>query len=152
MEGTLANQGGVVQGRNTSTSTLTVTAAQYNTVLGNNSQVTYRATKAGAFDQISVYKLEDAARGTNAAVVRITSSGATVFRNNQGTVTLAADVYVGGSATAVPSGSINSYRWTMDGNVIMGATTRTLTVSAADIMDNGASLYQCTIDFDDDQL
>ena len=142
---------GTVAGASTTTSSLTVTPAQYQTARGTTAtQVVYRATRGGAIDQVSVVRLQDARAGANAAnVVIAVTAGSSVFRNNTGTATLRADLYING-AIVTPSGT--TYVWSMDGTPVAGGTNRTLSVAASDIADDGASLYSCAVTFPDASL
>ena len=130
---------------------LTITPAGYDSLLGGNTQVSFRAGRGMAFDQITIIAIEDAAPGENSFQVIIQPSGNTTFRNNSGSVTLTAVLYEGG--VEVPDGGtpdrINSYQWQKDNtNISPGGTARTLDVTADDIADDGASLYACIIDYD----
>ena len=129
---------------------LTVTPAAYDTLLSNNSQVVFRANRGMALDQITVIAITDAAPGANAFQVLIVPNGNTAFRNNTGSVILTAVLYEGGAI--VPDGGtpdrINSYQWQKDNVNVVAAVSRTLTVNASDIADDGASLYSCIVDYD----
>lgn len=132
---------------------LTITPAAYDSLLGGNTQVSIRAGRGMAFDQITIIAIEDAAPGANSFQVIIRPSGNTTFRNNTGSVTLTGVLYDGGVEVAdggTPD-RINSYQWQKDNTNIAagdGGTARELTVSASDIADDGASLYACIIDYD----
>ena len=141
---TITNQATISGGAN---AVLTVTPAQYQALRTTNGQVVFRATREGTFDQISVVALFDGARGGNAVNVEITViAGNPVFRNNTGSATLRADLYVGGIDV---SSQATAYQWLQDGTNVMGGTNRTLVVPASAVADDGASLYSCMVTFPD---
>ena len=119
---------------------LTVSYANYNALLttvgspaaGSNS-ITFRArrgTNATAIDQVTVARLFDA---SPAYTVQITPSASTVFKNNQGTITLTADLLEGGTVITAgssrftnftPGGGSTSttpYRWRKNGTLLTSA-------------------------------
>lgn len=149
--GSASTQQGVIADATTTVSTLTTTPTQFNSLIGTtNTQVVFRATRAGQTDQVTVVRLREGARGANSANVVITvTAGTQTFRNNQGTATLRADTFVGGVDVSTQA---TGYQWMQDGTNISGATSRTLSVAASDVADDGASLYSCQVTFPDSLL
>ena len=131
----------------TNNPTLTITAAGFNTLLGSNTQVVFRAERGMALDQVSVVRITDASPGADAVSVLIVPNGSTQFKNNQGTVTLTAQLFFGG-ILQTNTGDF-SYQWRRSNVNIPNATNQTLTVTAADIPNDGALLYSVDVTYPD---
>lgn len=99
---------------------------------------------AGGVDVVSIIKIQDGNTGSAALLVSITSStGGFVFKNNAGAVkTLTAEVYDMKDGSEITSNL--SYNWYKD-NVAIGQTTKSISVSASDVVDGGSNQYSCTV-------
>ena len=138
---------GTVSGTNSDT--LTITPTQFDTAVGNNSAVTYRATRDGRFDQVTVVRLQDAEGGL---VVQIDTDDALVFKNNIGMADLHARLFRG--SVEVTTGL--TYQWQKDGTNIVttvtqpvnhGATSARIRIDAGDITNGGSNNISCNITF-----
>ena len=156
---TLAGSGITISTGDPETATITPTA--FNTLLGNNRTVTFRATRGTVFDQITVARVND---GESAVTVVIAvTSGSTVLRSDTDVVVLRADVYRAGTLqTPVTSGDQTwTYQWSKDGTDLtsanqeamtgisqqtgQGFNQRSLRIDGSGITDNGASLFACVV-------
>lgn len=77
------------------------------------------------------------AAGQDAITVTITSSNGTIFKNNSGSTVLTAHVFKGAVEQAITDvgvcGSLGSIKWYKQGSTAPIKTSKTLTVSAADV-------------------
>ena len=122
--------------------TLTVTPSGF----ANSDTVAITTTRDSQFDVLTLFKLEDAAAGADAVTCQVVlTSGTQIFKNNTGTSVARADIYLGGvlQNTAFHNGL--TYQWAKNGTNIPAATSRTLTVTAADVTDDGSELYTCNV-------
>ena len=121
-----------------------VSAGQY---LWTKTVFTY--TNGGTATQYSVAKQgATGAAGQDAISLTITSSNGTVFKNNTGSTTLTAHVWKGSVEQAITDagvcGSLGSIKWYKAGSDTAIATSKTLTVSAADVTNSQA--YTCQLE------
>lgn len=121
-----------------------VSAGQY---LWTKTVFTY--TNGGTATQYSVAKQgATGAAGQDAISLTITSSNGTVFKNNTGSTTLTAHVWKGSVEQAITDagvcGSLGSIKWYKTGSDTAIATSKTLTVSAADVTNSQA--YTCQLE------
>lgn len=121
-----------------------VSAGQY---LWTKTVFTY--TNGGTATQYSVAKQgATGAAGQDAISLTITSSNGTVFKNNTGSTTLTAHVWKGSVEQAITDagvcGSLGSIKWYKAGSDTSIATSKTLTVSAADVTNSQA--YTCQLE------
>ena len=76
--------------------------------------------------------------GSDAITLSITSNNGTIFKNNTGSTTLTAHVYIGGVEQRVTNngvcGNIGSIKWYKGGIAKPISTSRSITVSASDVM------------------
>ena len=88
------------------------------------------------------------ATGAPAIAMAISASNGTVFKNNSGSTVLTAHVYVGGVEQSITDagvcGSYGSVKWYKDGSATALATSKTLTVSAADVTNTQG--YSCQLE------
>lgn len=77
------------------------------------------------------------ANGQDALTITITSSNGTVFKNNSGTTVLTAHVFKGALEQTITDagvcGSLGSIKWYKQGSTTAIKTSKTLTVTAADV-------------------
>lgn len=75
--------------------------------------------------------------GADAITMTITSSAGTIFKNNSGSTVLTAHVFVGGVEQTITDagvcGSYGSVKWYKGSSTTAAATSKTLTISAADV-------------------
>ena len=64
--------------------------------------------------------------GADAILVIVDQSNGNIFKNNAGTTTLRADVYIGGSLQDASSHNNYEYKWTYQGNTVCVSSTRQL--------------------------
>ena len=78
------------------------------------------------------------ANGVDAITLTITSSNGTIFKNNSGSTVLTAHVYIGGVEQRVTNngvcGNIGSIKWYKGGIAEPISTSKSITVSASDVM------------------
>ena len=95
-----------------------------------NKKFSFAVAKAGSNGTNGV----DGADGADAITMTITSSSGTVFKNNSGSTTLTAHVFVGGVEQSITDegvcGSYGSVKWYIGNSVTSSATSKTYTVSA----------------------
>ena len=93
-------------------------------------------------------KGDTGAAGADAIVLSITSSNGTVFKNNSGSTVLTAHVFKGGVEQSITDagvcGSLGSIKWYKGTSTTAIATSKTLTVSAADVTTSVA--YTCQLE------
>ena len=140
----------------------TITPAGFNTLLGSNRTVTFRARRGGTtaaptfYDQITLARVNDGAAAIS--VVVAVTSGSTILRSDSDAVVLRADVYQSG--TLLTPGSW-TYQWSKDGtnltsanqSSLTGATQgasegydqRSLRIEGDGITDNTAALFAVTV-------
>lgn len=121
-----------------------VSAGQY---LWTKTVFTY--TNGGSATQYSVAKQgATGAAGADAISLTITSSNGTVFKNNSGSTTLTAHVWKGSVEQSITDegvcGSLGSIKWYKAGSDTAIATAKTLTVSAADVLNS--LVYTCQLE------
>lgn len=102
--------------------------------------ITYTPSENGTC--VAGAKGDTGAKGSDAIAMTITASGGTVFRNNTGSTTLTAHVYVGGKEQSITSagvcGSYGTVKWYKAGSTTVYATANAITISATDV-DNSVS-------------
>jgi hypothetical protein len=109
--------------------TVAITPAAYNTLLGSNRVVIFRARRGGTtsaplfFDQISIARINDGASAIT-VVVGVTS-GSNILRSDTDVVVLRADVYQAG--TLLTPGGDWTYAWSKDGTALTSANQASLT-------------------------
>lgn len=140
----------------------TITASAFNTLLGANRTVTFRARRGGTtsvptfYDQITIARVNDGSAAIS--VVVAVTSGSTILRSDTDVVVLRADVYRGGTLLTPNSWT---YQWSKDGTdltsgnqaSLTGATQgagegfdqRELRIEGDGITDNTASLFAVTV-------
>lgn len=88
------------------------------------------------------------AAGADAITISITSSNGTVFKNNTGTTVLTAHVFKGGVEQSITDagvcGSLGSIKWYKGASTTAAATSKTITVSASDVVNSVA--YTCKLE------
>ena len=109
--------------------------------------VTYSDGKSTTSYSVS----RNAVNGTNGAdaiSMTITSSNGTVFKNSSGSTVLTAHVYKGGVEQSITDagvcGSLGSVKWYISGNSTAVATSKTLTVNAANV--TNVISYTCQLE------
>lgn len=94
------------------------------------------------------YKGTNGANGADAISISITSSNGTVFKNNTGSTVLTAHVFKGSVEQSVADNGtvsgLGSVKWYKAGTTTAIATAKTLTVSAADVLNTQA--YTCQLE------
>lgn len=99
----------------------------------------------------SKYVGEDGDDGADAIAITITSSSGTVFKNNTGSATLTANVYVGGVAATVASNgtvtyngsTIGTIKW-YKGSATTGTAANSITVTASEV--TGSMVITCNLE------
>lgn len=86
-------------------------------------------------------------KGDDAITLTITSSNGTVFKNNTGSTTLTAHVFVGGKEQTIASdgtcGSIGTVKW-YKGSATSGTAAKSITVTAKEVTNSIA--YTCQLE------
>ena len=86
-------------------------------------------------------------KGDDAITLTITSSNGTVFKNNTGSTTLTAHVFVGGKEQTIESngtcGSIGTVKW-YKGSATSGTAAKSITVTAKEVTNSMA--YTCQLE------
>lgn len=86
-------------------------------------------------------------KGDDAITLTITSSNGTVFKNNTGSTTLTAHVFVGGKEQTIESngtcGSIGTVKW-YKGSATSGIAAKSITVTAKEVTNSMA--YTCQLE------
>lgn len=86
-------------------------------------------------------------KGDDAITLTITSSNGTVFKNNTGSTTLTAHVFVGGKEQTIESngtcGSIGTVKW-YKGSATSGTSAKSITVTAGEVKNSIA--YTCQLE------
>lgn len=86
-------------------------------------------------------------KGDDAITLTITSSNGTVFKNNTGSTTLTAHVFVGGKEQTIESngtcGSIGTVKW-YKGSTTSGTAAKSITVTAKEVTNSMA--YTCQLE------
>lgn len=86
-------------------------------------------------------------KGDDAITLTITSSNGTVFKNNTGSTTLTAHVFVGGNEQNIESngtcGSIGTVKW-YKGSATSGTSAKSITVTAGEVKNSIA--YTCQLE------
>ena len=90
---------------------------------------------------------EQGVKGDDAITLTITSSNGTVFKNNTGSTTLTAHVFVGGKEQTIESngacGSIGTVKW-YKGSATSGTAAKSITVTAGEVTNSMA--YTCQLE------
>ncbi len=145
---------------------MTLTAAGYNTLLSTSRSITFRVTRGGQRDQITVARVNDGEAAVT-VIVR-TTTGTNILKQETDEVDLTADVYVAGTLNTDTTG--RTYLWAKDGvdltAITAGNTTtagtaagtgviqpsaafgfdqKSLRISGAGIVDNASSLFSVTV-------
>ena len=137
--------------------TVTITPAAYNTLQNDSGSVSFRVTRSGQSDQITIARISDGAAAISIVIEVV--SGSTILRSDTDSVVLRADVYQAG--TLLSPGGDWTYAWTKDGTALTsgnqtvqtGATQqsgegfnqRNLRVEGDGILDNGSSRFTCRV-------
>ena len=153
----LAGVTGVTIDTTASPETATITATAYNTLLSTNRSVTFRATRGGTFDQITVARVDDGAAAVN--VIINTISGSNILRSDSDVVVIRADTYRSG--TLLTPESNWTYQWAKDGTNLTSGNQETLTgitqetgegfnqrslrIQGDGINDGESSLFSCVV-------
>lgn len=86
------------------------------------------------------------AAGADALAVTVTASNGTVFKNNSGSTVLTAHVFKGGIEQSITDagvcGSLGSIKWYKTGSTTAVATSKTLTISADDVVNTASYIAQ----------
>ena len=86
--------------------------------------------------------------GKDAIVLTITASNGIVFKNNTGSTTLTAHVYLGGVEQSITDagvcGTLGSIKWYKGSSTTAVSTAKTLTVSATDVVNSES--YTCNLE------
>ena len=93
-------------------------------------------------------KGDTGAAGKDAIVLTITASNGIVFKNNTGSTTLTAHVYLGGVEQSITDagvcGTLGSIKWYKGSSTTAVSTAKTLTVSATDVVNSES--YTCNLE------
>ena len=93
-------------------------------------------------------KGDTGAAGKDAIVLTITASDGIVFKNNTGSTTLTAHVYLGGVEQSITDagvcGTLGSIKWYKGSSTTAVSTEKTLTVSATDVVNSES--YTCNLE------
>ena len=96
----------------------------------------------------SKIKGDTGAAGKDAIVLTITASNGIVFKNNTGSTTLTAHVYLGGVEQSITDagvcGTLGSIKWYKGPSTTAVSTAKTLTVSATDVVNSES--YTCNLE------
>lgn len=96
----------------------------------------------------SKIKGDTGAAGKDAIVLTITASNGIVFKNNTGSTTLTAHVYLGGVEQSITDagvcGTLGSIKWYKGSSTTAVSTAKTLTVSATDVVNSES--YTCNLE------
>ena len=96
----------------------------------------------------SKIKGDTGAAGKDAIVLTITASNGIVFKNNTGSTTLTAHVYLGGVEQSITDagvcGTLGSIKWYKGSSTTAVSTSKTLTVSATDVVNSES--YTCNLE------
>lgn len=91
---------------------------------------------------------KDGTNGADAITLTITSSNGTVFKNSAGSTVLTAHVWVGATEQTITDagvcGSLGSIKWYKSGSTTAVSTSKTLTVSSADV--TNSQTYTCQLE------